>query len=59
MNFNWLKSTTVLGILGGIATVLASPDFLAVIPAKYVPLAGSICAALAFFGIRRRLPAPT
>ena len=52
----WFKSLTLAGVLGGIATVVASPDLLAILPQKYVPLAGTISGALVALGIRRRLP---
>ncbi len=52
----WLKSLTLAGCLGGIATVVTSPDLLAILPAKYVPLAGTISGVLVALGIRRRLP---
>lgn len=54
----WLQSTTVIGLAGVVASVVASPDFLAVLPAKYVTLATTLSGCLAAFGIRRRLPTP-
>lgn len=56
--FKWFKSTTVIGLLGVVASTVASPDVLALIPAQYAHLAVTAGAVLAAFGIRRRLPAP-
>ncbi len=51
-----LKGFTGAGIAGAVATLVASPDVLNVLPPKYVHIAGVISGLLAVFGIRRRLP---
>lgn len=51
-----LKGFTGAGIAGAIATLIASPDVLGVLPDKYVHIFTTISAVLAAFGIRRRLP---
>lgn len=55
---NWLKSTSVIGILTALAGVITSPDVLAILPPKVATVLTAIGAALGAFGIRRRLPAP-
>ena len=54
----WFRSTTVIGVLTSLAGVLASPDVLALLPPKVTTIATAVGAALAAFGIRRRLPNP-
>lgn len=51
-----LKGITGAGIAGALATLIASPDVLAILPAKYVTIANTVSAVLVAFGIRRRLP---
>ena len=54
----WIRSTTVIGVLTALAGVITSPDVLAILPPKVTTIATAVGAALAAFGIRRRLPAP-
>lgn len=54
----WFRSSTVVGIVTGLTGVISSPDVLALLPPKYATLLTALGAALAAFGIRRKLPAP-
>lgn len=51
-----LKGFTGIGIAGTVATLIASPDVLGVLPDKYAHILTTVSACLAAFGIRRRLP---
>lgn len=51
-----LKGFTGVGIAGTLATLIASPDVLGLLPEKYATILTTLSACLAAFGIRRRLP---